>query len=411
MGQWVNRTVLTGSSVDQNGTTSHTCTFTPAMSGNLLIAIIGGAVTSTTPSGWTLVTSAINNCGLYVFTKTATLGESSFSTTHNASDYAIQGTVYEFFAGSSIIGNNASSTISSGSQTGPQVTSLTGTYTRFAARTMCITSPTAAASAVWTTPAIEDYDVVTPQSNHDGVYLTIAYDDNQTGSSFNPSANVTSNTGTTLEAIAFALNATSAPAQLETLTDNFNDNVMDTNLWSLLVGTGTTAETGGQLTVTPASNNPGATYDGYSSVKTYNFTGSQASLELAQGVTATNGNEQAFTLEVNSSNAMTILLGGSNNLIFRLKTAGSNNDTSVTRNDTTMRWWRIRERGGTVYWETSQDANSWTTRRSATITFPVTSVRLKMSAGTWQNVASPGIAKFDNLNILNTAATPWISTF
>lgn len=408
MSQWVNRTVLTGSSADQNGTTSHTCTFTPAAAGNLLVAIVGGAVTSTTPSGWTLVTSAINNCGLYVFTKTATLGESSFSTTHNGSDYAIQGIIYEFFAGSSCIGSNSSSSISSGSQTGPQVTSLSGTYTRFAARTMCISSPTAAASTSWTTPTIEDYDVLTPKTNTDGVYLTVAYDDSQIGSSFNPSANVTSNTGTTLEAIAFALSVIPPAARLETLTDNFNDNTMDINLWSLLVGTGTSAETGGQLVLTPASNNPGSTYDGYSSVNRYDLTSSQATIELAQGVTATSGCEQAFTLEIDSSNAITMLLGGSNNLIFRLKTAGSNNDTSVTRNDTTMHWWRIRESGGTVYWETSQNGNTWTVRRSTTVSFPVTSVRLKISAGTWQNVASPGVGIYDNLNTLNTAAAPWI---
>jgi hypothetical protein len=273
---------------------------------------------------------------------------------------------------------------------------------------MCISSPTAAVSTSWATPSIEDYDVLTPQTNTDGVYLTVAYDDSQTGSSFNPSANVTSNTGTTLEAIAFALSVVPPAARLETLTDNFNDNTMDTNLWSLLVGTGTTAETGSQLVLTPASNNPGSTYDGYSSVNRYDLTSSQATIELAQGVTATSGCEQAFTLEIDSSNAITMLLGGSNNLIFRLKTAGSNNDTSVTRNDTTMHWWRIRESRGTVYWETSQNGNTWTTRRSAAVSFPVTSVRLKISAGTWQNVASPGVGIYDNLNTLNTAAAPWI---
>src|SRR6478752_3702729 len=100
MSSWVNRTVLSGSSVDPNGTTSHTCTFTAATSGNFLVAVVAGGVTSTTPSGWTLVTSAINNAGLYVFTKTASASESSFTTTHNGSNYPILGVVYEFYAGS-----------------------------------------------------------------------------------------------------------------------------------------------------------------------------------------------------------------------------------------------------------------------------------------------------------------------
>lgn len=60
MAAWINRTELSGSSIDPNGTITHTCTFTAAASGNLLVAIIAGAVISTTPSGWTLVNSAIN---------------------------------------------------------------------------------------------------------------------------------------------------------------------------------------------------------------------------------------------------------------------------------------------------------------------------------------------------------------
>lgn len=198
-------------------------------------------------------------------------------------------------------------------------------------------------------------------------------------------------------------------ARVETLTDNFNDNSMDTSLWTLQVGTGTTAETNGQLVLTPASNNPGATYDGYSSVNTYDLTSSRASIECVQGVTAINGNEQSFTLEASTGNSITILLGGSNNLIFRLRTAGVTNDTGVTRNDTTMRWWRIRESGGLVFYETSPNGSTWTVRRATSVSFAITSVRVKMTAGTWQNVASPGIGIFDNLNTLDTAASGWLT--
>lgn len=198
-------------------------------------------------------------------------------------------------------------------------------------------------------------------------------------------------------------------ARVETLTDNFNDNSMDTNLWSLMSGTGTTAETGGQLTITPASNNPGATYDGYSSVGTFDFTGSQATIECVQGIASTTGVEQAFSIELNSSNSITLFLAGSN-IAFRVRTSGSNNDTFTGRSDAAMRWWRIRESGGTVFFETSSNGNSWTMRRATTVSFAITSMRLKMSAGTWQNVASPGTAIFDNLNVLSTAPGAWLTT-
>src|SRR5690349_4085952 len=136
---WVNRTALSGSSTAANGTNSHTCTFTAATSGNFLVAVIGGAATSTTPAGWTLGISAVNNCGLYVFTKTASGGESSFSTTHNGSNRAILGVVYEFPAGTSFLSSNSTTGMAySSTVTGPQVTGLTGTFTRFAARSAVI---------------------------------------------------------------------------------------------------------------------------------------------------------------------------------------------------------------------------------------------------------------------------------
>ena len=43
MSSWVNHTVLAGSSINSNGTSSHTCTFTAATAGNLLVAIVGSS--------------------------------------------------------------------------------------------------------------------------------------------------------------------------------------------------------------------------------------------------------------------------------------------------------------------------------------------------------------------------------
>lgn len=213
MATWVNRTVLSGSSVDPNGTTSHTCTFTAAASGNFLVAVIAGAVTSSTPSGWTLLTSAVNFTGLYVFTKTAGSGESSFSTTHNASNYAIRGIVYEFYNGSSALNaNSATGQALNTGVNGPQVTGLTGTYTRFSARAVGSNRGDTTFDCVWTLPSVEDYDGITVGAATDGIGLAIAYDDSSTGSSFNPSSNLAvTNTGyASGEGIAFALSVTLA---------------------------------------------------------------------------------------------------------------------------------------------------------------------------------------------------------
>lgn len=214
MSSWVNRTVLSGSSVDANGTNSHTCTFTPATSGNLLIAVVAGGVTFTTPSGWTLVQSAINNAGLYVFSKTASASESSFNTTHNGTNYAIKAVVYEFYAGSATIGTpgTAVGQTTGSTVTGPNATGLSGTYTRFATRSINLgTGVTGSTSCTWTTPSVEDYDdYISGNGSTDGIGLTIAYDDGATGSSFTPSSTlaVSASNG---ESVSFALSIVPPP--------------------------------------------------------------------------------------------------------------------------------------------------------------------------------------------------------
>lgn len=213
MPSWINRTVLSGSSVDRNGTNSHTCTFAPANSGSLLVAVVAGAVTFTTPAGWSIVQSAINYSGLYVFSKTATTSESSFSTTHNGSDYLIQGLVYEFYSGSVLTGTAGSASNIGSSYTGPTCSGLSGTYSRFSARSWNPgNTPSHTVSCVWTTPTIEDYDVFSPgNGSTDGIELTTAYNDNATGSSFTPSSDITSSTGAMGEAISFAVSVIDPP--------------------------------------------------------------------------------------------------------------------------------------------------------------------------------------------------------
>ena len=213
MAAWINLTALTGSSIAQNGTNSHTVSFTAATSGNFLVAVVAGSVTFTTPSGWTLAISSVYNTGLYVFTKTASASESSFSTTHNATNYPIRGVVYEFPAGTTVIGSNWANAQNRDSPvTGPTISSLTGTYTRMAARSYNLGSVSSTADTTWTVPSIEDYDAYTPQGGVDGITLTIAYDDSQTASSFTCSSVMTTTNVTTTngEGVAWALSIPTA---------------------------------------------------------------------------------------------------------------------------------------------------------------------------------------------------------
>lgn len=205
MVQWVNRSLV---QAPRNGTTSHTVSFTAAASGNLLVCVLDGAVTSTTPTGWTLPAngSAVSNSGLYVWYKTATAAESSFSTTHNGSNYPVTAVVYEFPAGSTWVGA-VSSTGGAANATNPSLTGLTGTNLLFGANGLDNTGASTI-SAVWsgTGSPVEDVDASVPLSGTDGCWLGVAYVESSTATSFQPTATVT-NAPTSKEALTFAVKA------------------------------------------------------------------------------------------------------------------------------------------------------------------------------------------------------------
>lgn len=142
MATWLNHVAI---AAPRNATTTHTVSpsagtvatqttggaaigalFTPT-AGNLLICVATAGVTSTTPTGWTLPTngSAINNTGLYAWTKTAA-GADSLTTTHNASNYPVVFHFFEFAAGSTFVGSASAINVANGGA-GPVLTGLTGT--------------------------------------------------------------------------------------------------------------------------------------------------------------------------------------------------------------------------------------------------------------------------------------------
>lgn len=196
-------------------------------------------------------------------------------------------------------------------------------------------------------------------------------------------------------------------ARIETLTDNFNDNTQDVSLWATYAPAYSIAETGGQLIINLQSNNP--VYDGYYSVNTYDLTGSQVTVRQIQGPSSLSGCQQMMFVQLDNSNKISIVIDGPN-ITFVLTAAGVDSIVTTARDDAAMSWWRIRESGGTIFWDTSSDGSSWANRRNSASTFSVTSVVAELAAGTWQNVASPGTAIFDNFNTLNTVPAGWFKT-
>jgi hypothetical protein len=157
---------------------------------------------------------------------------------------------------------------------------------------------------------------------------------------------------------------------------------------------GNAAASGGQLAITPTTGNPGITY-----ATTRTLLGAAVAVEAPTVPNVGNGGTyQALYFETSTNNRIQIMWA--NGLMrFRETVAGSNDDTTLTYNATDHRWWRVREAAGVVYWETSPDGTTWTTRRSKTTVLPLSSGTIGLMAGYTGTEPSPGAPKFDNVSL------------
>lgn len=95
-----------------------------------------------------------------------------------------------------------------------------------------------------------------------------------------------------------------------------------------------------------------------------------------------------------------------NNLVLsREWIDGVDDNTTVTYNSTNHRYLRIRESGGTVYWDASPDGASWTNLRSKTPNFTPDNMVLQLSSMIWGTGTAGDTAKFDDFNIVPAVAS------
>jgi hypothetical protein len=85
-------------------------------------------------------------------------------------------------------------------------------------------------------------------------------------------------------------------------------------------------------------------------------------------------------------------------LLAQSRTGGAETDVGTTYSATDHLWWRIRESGGTVFWETSPNGTSWTIRRMGASPIALTRIVVDLSADNGSGAASPGQIQFDDFN-------------
>lgn len=193
--------------------------------------------------------------------------------------------------------------------------------------------------------------------------------------------------------------------KLETLTDNFDDNIIDNTKWSQTYpdsGVLAPSETGGRARVPCGaadyaaylSKNEWTLKDSYAFVRIYppakgTATDAYASMAL-NSATAPEGT----TLSI-SCNTGTGKIRFSHNVDY-----WDNAAVSLDYNATTHAWVRIREASGTLYWETSPDGLTWTSRRSiATPAWVSSATDMAVDMSSHRDAGTTDYSEFDNFNV------------
>src|ERR1044072_3999989 len=162
------------------------------------------------------------------------------------------------------------------------------------------------------------------------------------------------------------------------LSDDFNDNSIDTAKWNpndLFSGFTNTnvpiAETSQRLEIGPLLQNvSGSSYRGVRTVNTYDFSGAYAYVELVQAPATNTAADAMFTIG-NSVTAYYRIRGEAGTL-KGVRNVGGTKTTlfSITYSSTNHRFWRIRNDSGNVTLDTATGSSgvpgSWTQQYSET---------------------------------------------
>lgn len=190
-------------------------------------------------------------------------------------------------------------------------------------------------------------------------------------------------------------------------TDNFSS--YDSAYWATDSpnGSATAAVTSGVMRVTMPSSATSASHAGFQTqASTNNLTSSSIQVKVpATFATTTSAQTVLEACTTGFNNGVQMLKEGTT-LRARKIVSGTytNVGSSVTWNATTMLYWRIRESGGTTYWDYSADASSWTNLTSTANPVSMTSFMFRIYGYCFQNETSAGTSDFDDFIYDTTSA-------
>jgi hypothetical protein len=157
-------------------------------------------------------------------------------------------------------------------------------------------------------------------------------------------------------------------------------------------------EKNNRLEITPRSNVAGRHFNGYMSIGEWDLTNAKTSVEIIQ--TAEDGADTVFAIGIDSDNWYGFVHEG-DTLYLQSKLKGEKTPKSISYNGTSHRFWRFRldSISNRIAWETSSEGIRWKVEREEELQMDITSVRVTLSAGTYQVTKNPGTAIFDNFRL------------
>jgi hypothetical protein len=183
------------------------------------------------------------------------------------------------------------------------------------------------------------------------------------------------------------------------LADSFGGTSISTSLWSVGQINGVASENG-TLGLSPNANSSSSSVYVLSTAH-YTFNSSSLAARCA-GVLNSGSLDQRMDVYLDGTHTLTWLYQ-SGLLKAKYMNGGSwVTLASLTYSAATHAWWRIREAGGQIYWETSADGGLWVTQGTASTSsvFSLSSIRVRLYAESYGSGSpSPGSARYADLNM------------
>lgn len=186
---------------------------------------------------------------------------------------------------------------------------------------------------------------------------------------------------------------------LEYLVDSFNNNIQNTAQW-VLEGPGTPSNqikfVNNQIEIT--TDAIANDYFDCGAIELYDLTASSAQLNLVSaGAQLANQDCIPIFLALDGSNELWWDINGGTIASFKKVAGAQATINTATYSSSTHKWLRIREAGGTIFWDYGSDGRTWINFSTLATPFAITALQPGLQGGQFGAAASTTF-KYDNFN-------------